>query len=233
MKVGVMQPYFFPYIGYWQLLGAVDKYVIFDDVNYIKRGWINRNQILYQGKVKFFNVYLKGVSQNKYINDIEVSDNGLNHKNLRILQEAYKKAPFFDDVYPIIEKIICQKEKNLARYNGFLLKVVCEYLEIKTKLFYSSEIEKDPKLKGQKKIMDICKKLCATEYYNAIGGQKLYDREYFVANGMKLYFLKKDDIKYQQFGEQFFDNLSIIDVMMFNPVDRIQELLSKYSLVEG
>ncbi len=233
MKVGVMQPYFFPYIGYWQLLGAVDKYVIFDDVNFKKRGWINRNQILYQGQVKYLNVYLKGVSQNKHINEIQVSDNDLNLKNLNVLQNAYKKAPFYDSVYPMIEKIICQQEKNLARYNGFLIKTICKYLKIKTQLFYSSEIEKSSELRGQEKIIAICKKLCATEYYNAIGGQKLYDGKYFAGNGMKLFFLKTEEIKYRQFGECFYDNLSIIDIMMFNPVDKIQEFLSKYSLVEG
>ena len=225
-----MQPYFFPYIGYWQLIHAVDKYVIFDDVNYINRGWINRNRILYRGNVRYLNVYLKKASQNKKINEIEVNDDGENAKNLLLLTEAYRKAPHFDEAYPVIEKILMQKEKNLARYNGFLIRSVCEYLGIETPLVYSSEIDKDDGLKGQHKIMAICKALGATDYCNAIGGVSLYDRSYFLQNGIGLNFLKTEDIKYKQFGTEFYENLSIIDVMMFCDADCIRKMLERYEL---
>lgn len=231
MKVGIMQPYFFPYLGYWQLINAVDKYVIYDDVNYIKRGWINRNRIIYQGRIRYINLFLKGASQNRLINEIEVGCASQNQKNLILLKEAYKDAPYFDVAYPLIEKIISQKEKNLSKYNGNLIRCLCDYLEIKTQILYSSEIKKDSNLKGQEKIMAICQILGASEYYNAIGGQGLYDYGYFSDHGIKLYFLKGDEVQYKQFGEDFFANLSIIDLMMFNSSKSIQEMLTKFVLL--
>lgn len=231
MKVGIMQPYFFPYIGYWQLINAVDKFVIYDDVSFINRGWINRNRILYRDQVRYLNVYLKKASQNKRINEIEVSDRRENVKSLSLLQDAYKKAPYFEAVYPVIEKIIVQKEKNLAMYNGFLIQSVCEYLGITTPLMYSSKIEKDNNLRGQYKILAICKALGATEYCNAIGGKALYDRGFFSQNGVEIHFLHTKDILYRQFGTEFYENLSIIDVMMFNDVSCIRKMFGKYEWV--
>lgn len=232
MKVGIMQPYFFPYLGYWQLINAVDKYVIFDDVNYIKRGWINRNRILYNGEIRYLNVYLKGVSQNKLINEIEIGDQEKNKNNLTIIHHAYNKAPYFKDFYPVVEAIINQNATNVADYNGILLNNICEYLGIKTEVVRSSQIDKDNSLRGQDKILDICKRLNATEYYNAIGGRDLYDNIRFRSDGIDLFFLKTDEICYHQFDRKFEPNLSIIDVLMFNSVEETRKLLDRYQLVK-
>lgn len=233
MRVGIMQPYFFPYIGYWQLLNAVDKYVIYDDVNYINRGWVNRNRILFNGKPRYFNVYLKGASQNKLINEIEV-DAGIEQvgRNLRILEEAYRKAPYFKEAFPVIESILRGGNNNLARYNANLILKICRYLDIQTELIFSSELQKNSALKGQDKILDICMELEATDYYNAIGGQALYEGEKFFRKGIRLYFLCCKPIQYKQFSEAFCDNLSIIDVMMFNSKQEIQHLLKEYTLIK-
>ena len=233
MKLGVMQPYFFPYIGYWQLLNAVDKYVIFDDVNYIKRGWVNRNRIISQGCVKYFNIYLKAASQNKRINEISINDEGLNDNNVRIIEAAYHRAPYFNEAFPVIKMVLNQDEKNLAKYNGYLIKTICNYLGIETELSFSSEIDKEAELKGQEKIMAICKSLSATDYINAIGGQELYDSKFFYMEGISLHFLKTNEIRYKQSDEHFYENLSIIDVMMFNSKQKIRELLEDYELLEG
>ena len=232
MNVGVMQPYFFPYIGYWQLICAVDTYVLFDDVNYIKRGWINRNRILCNGDVRFFNVYLNHASQNKKINEILINDDELNDNNIKIIYEAYRNAPFFSDAFPVIENILSCSEKNLARFNGYLIKHICDYLKIKTNIIYSSEIKKNNELKGQDKIISICNILGATDYINAIGGMDLYDEKCFFDNHINLHFLKTKDFSYKQFDDEFHGNLSIIDVMMFNSVDTITEYLSMYELIE-
>ena len=226
-----MQPYYFPYIGYWQLLNAVDKYVIFDDVNYIKRGWINRNRILFRGEPRYFNVYLKAVSQNKLINQIEVIEHGENDKNLGIIKEAYNNAPYFEGTFPIIKKILENEEKNLARFNGFLIKTIRDYLGMNTTLLYSSDIEKDQSLKGQYKILTICEKLGATEYINAIGGMELYDSDVFRRRAIDLFFLKTGNIEYKQFNNEFVSNLSIIDVLMFNPIETIRSYLNNYELI--
>ena len=232
MKIGIMQPYFFPYIGYWQLLNVVDKYVIYDDVNYINRGWINRNRILLNSKDKMITLSLKEVSQNKLIKEIELLNNEKEReKLLKTISQSYKKAPFYDEVYPLIEEILNFKEINLEKFLENSIKKIIEYLEIDTTILISSEIEKDNMLKGKNKILDICKNLGASEYYNAIGGQELYSYEEFNKEGIKLKFLKSGNIEYKQFKNEFIPNLSIIDVMMFNSKEKIKEFLNNYTLI--
>lgn len=232
MKLGIMQPYFFPYIGYFQLLNAVDKYVIYDDVNYIKGGWINRNRILSNGKAIYYNIQLKDASPFKKINEIEVFDNSVHkRKMLATLRGSYSKAPYFNQVYPILEDIIMQEEKNLAKYLIYSLRRICNYLNIETEIIVSSSLRKNNDLKGQDKVIDICKILNASEYYNAIGGQELYDYDEFNKNNIKLYFLKSNDLFYEQFNNEFIPSLSIIDVMMFNSPKKISELLNSFELI--
>lgn len=232
MKLAIMQPYFFPYIGYWQLINSVDKFVIYDDVNFIKRGWINRNRILVNGEAKFINLKMNKASQNKLINEIELLiDPIYNKKLLKTIEYSYKKAPYYGEVFPVIESIIMQKEKNLARYLEFSIRKICEYLLISTELIISSSINKNNDLKGQDKILEICKILGADEYYNAIGGKELYSYEDFVFQGINLKFLKTDVIRYKQFSNKFISNLSIIDVMMFNKRKDIEAKLLQYDVL--
>lgn len=232
MKVGIMQPYFLPYIGYWQLINAVDKYVIYDDVNFIKRGWINRNRILINKEPNLFNIQMVGASQNKLINQIEVSQDDIWRKKLLMtIEKNYSKAPYYRIVYPIIEEIINYNENNLSRYIEYSIRRICKYLNINTDIIISSSINKKNELKGQDKIINICESLGATEYYNAIGGQELYSYNNFQDRGIKLKFLQTDKIVYKQYNCDFVSNLSILDVMMFNSVEEINVMLTKYKLV--
>lgn len=232
MKLGIMQPYFIPYIGYWQLMNAVDKYVIYDDVNFIKGGWINRNRILVNGEPKYFNVPMLGASPYKLINEVGVNnDRKLTDKNLRALEGAYRKAPYYGDVFPLMERVLESGKDDIASYIAESFRIIGEYLDIKTEFIISSDLEKDCEQKGQDKVLSICKLLGATEYYNAIGGQELYSFEDFKAQDITLKFLKTSDIVYEQFGNEFQPNLSIVDVMMFNSVEQIQQMLQKYTLV--
>lgn len=234
MIVGVMQPYLFPYIGYWQLLNGVDTFVMFDDVNYINRGWINRNRILIDGQPKYFNVQMRGASQNQLINEVALTnDVQAAEKQVRAIELAYKKAPYFTDCFPMIAECMRFQGENLSDFVCHSIRETAKYLGINTTLLLSSEIEKDNSLRGQDKILDICKRLGATEYWNPIGGTELYDKALFSENGMALHFLKANgDIKYKQFREDAFEPfLSIIDVMMFNSVERIQEMLNEYTLL--
>ncbi len=234
MKLGIMQPYFLPYIGYWQLLNAVDKYVIYDDVNYIKGGWINRNRILNNGKVQYINVQMFGASSFKHINEIGVNcSRTLVEKSKKTLYAAYHKSSYFEIVYPIICKILECDKVNLAEYLEFSIKIICEYLCINTELYVSSQIKKNEVLSGEDKVIDICKHMGADTYYNAIGGKKLYHFDKFMKNGIKLCFLDTDEIRYQQQIEGFEANLSIVDVMMHNSVEEIRQMLSRYTLVEN
>ncbi len=224
-----MQPYFFPYIGYWQLIHAVDTFVIFDDVNYINRGYINRNNILINSKKQYFTLELAGASQNKKINEIEVGHN--RSKLLKTLRMAYRKAPYFDTTFQLLEDIITCREQNLARFLGDSLKCLTQYFGLDTKLLYSGEILKDEHLKAQDKIIDIANRLEATRYVNAIGGQELYDKQRFAEGGLELDFLKSEVSEYRQFDHTFTSHLSIIDIMMFNDLPNIQEMLDAYELI--
>lgn len=232
MKVAIMQPYFFPYIGYFQLIKVVDVFVIYDDVNYIKKGWINRNSILANGKSFLFTIPLKNVSQNKQINQILIDDNASWKTNLlKTINLEYKKAPYFNDVFPIIKEILLHTENNLAGFILYSLQYVCDFLNIKTKLVLSSTIEKNSDLKGQDKIIEICKKLDATDYINAIGGKELYDEAVFFNNTIKLHFINTNPIIYKQLKNEFIPWLSMIDVLMFNKVEDINDFLNQYELL--
>lgn len=232
MKLAIMQPYFVPYIGYWQLMNAVDQYVVYDDVNYINRGWINRNRILMDGCIKYFNMPVLGASQNKLINEIDVNhDMVLVHKNIRRLETAYRRAPYYSEAMPVLEQVLKCEGKKAGEYLIKTFEIICDYLGITTKLISSSSLEKDCSLKGKDKILSICSLLNATEYYNPIGGQELYSFQEFRDYGIELKFLKTDDIIYPQFTDEFHANLSIIDVMMFNSREQIWEFLKKFTLI--
>lgn len=236
MKIGIMQPYFFPYLGYWQLMNAVDRYVVYDDVNYINRGRINRNAILVQQRAHNVNLILSAASQNKLINQIHVNvESTTQSKLLRTIEMAYAKAPFFSHVMPMIQEIITQKEENLAQYLFYSFQVIGKYLGITTELILSSHLKKDCALKGYKKIISICKLLDGTEYYNSVNGIPLYAPHVaeFTEAGLELLFTKMRKITYQQYNNPFVENLSIIDMMMFNSQEECQRLLGEYDLLEG
>lgn len=233
MKLGIMQPYFFPYFAYWQLIDSVDLFLIYDDVNYIKGGWINRNQILLNKQKHYLNIRLYHASPNKIINEIELLNDPIyRHKTIRMIDSAYKGAPFFNQCMPLIEAVLLSKESNLAIFLFNEINLVCEYLHINTKIMFSSQIKKDVDLKAEDRIIHICKLLKADEYYNAIGGVGLYQKHVFCCNGIKLNFLKSRPIRYAQYGQNdFVGNLSIIDMMMNLSVNEIRELLKEYDLI--
>lgn len=234
MKLGIMQPYFLPYLGYWQLIECVDKFVIYDDVNFIKGGWINRNRYLYQGEAKIFNIIMREASSFKRINEIELMPSGDSYnpmkKMLSTFTMAYKKAPQYGEVSQLLEELAMCQEINMAKFIENSIRVICHYLDINTEILVSSNIEKTEGLKKEKRVLDICKRLGADTYVNAIGGRELYDGNEFLENGVKLMFLKMDDVEYKQFDNPFVANLSILDVLMFNNKEQVKKLLKKYKL---
>lgn len=231
MTLAIMQPYLFPYIGYFQLLNAVDKFVIYDDVAYINRGWINRNCILNNGKSQLFTVPLKDASQNKLIHEISIdSDQKWRDKLLKTIQQNYKKAPHFAGVFPLIERILQQSESSISTYVYHSLRMICEYLSIDTPIIETSRIYNNAHLKAQERILDICLQEKADHYINPTGGRELYNKELFAENGIKLNFIRANEVPYPQFNNEFVPWLSIIDVMMFNTPEQIHELLKTYTL---
>lgn len=229
MKLGGNQPYFLPYIGYFQLIKTVDLYVIADNLQYIKQGWINRNHLLLNGQSYLFNLSVLGASPNKMINEITVADD--HRKLLKTIEISYRRAPFFSAVFPLLENIFHYEDKNLARFNGNGLMQIADYLHFDTKFTYLSDVNRDTTLKAQNMALNLCSVLGATEYINAIGGTVLYDKEMFKNNGIDLFFLKTRPIEYKQFNNTFVPNLSILDVLMFNSIEQTNELLLQFDLV--
>ncbi len=233
MKVGIMQPYFFPYLGYWQLINAVDVYIVYDDVNYIKGGWISRNNILLAGEKHLITIPLEGASSFKKINEIRVTENvKARQKVLKTIEMAYRKAPYFEAGMQMFEKLIMESD-TIAMLNYNAITLINKYLGIPTQIYLSSQIEKNAALSGQDKVIDINKRFGADTYYNAIGGRKLYDGDTFKHNGIQLCFLEMGAVEYMQFNREFVPNLSIIDVIMFNSVDDIKRMLQQYTLHWG
>ena len=224
-----MQPYFLPYIGYFQLIKAGDKFVVYDDVNFIKRGWINRNNILVNGKAQLFTISLNRASQNRLINEIEIGDDFQNF--LRTIEMAYKKAPYFDEVYELLQHIIGYPDKNVANFIANSLQKISCYLQLNTEFLMSSSIEKNNSNHGQIKIMEICQVLGANIYINPIGGQELYDRTYFGEKSIQLYFINSMFTPYKQFKNEFVAGLSMLDILMFNSKEVINEMLDNYKLI--
>jgi hypothetical protein len=232
MKVGVMQPYFFPYIGYWQLLSAVDRYVILDDVNFIKRGWINRNRILNGDKDEFIRITIENISQNRKIDEHFLFEKEKCFETLRrTIRERYARAPYFQETYGLIDNVLSFDGDNVADFLSYQIREVCAHLDIETEILRSSQLQKDESLKAQDRIIDLCRRLGADEYYNAIGGVELYDKESFENAGMRLHFLRARLGEYPQYGGEFVPGLSIIDVMMFNDRDAVKAMLEDYELV--
>jgi hypothetical protein len=234
MKIAIMQPYFCPYIGYFQLMNAVDKFIVYDNIEFTKKGWINRNRILVDGKDSYISLTLKKASDYLFINKRYLSDSWPEErkKMLNKIRESYRKAPHFEKVYELIEKIVLNEENNLFGFIFNSLKMIKEFLGIHTPFIISSSLKMDHSLKAEKKVMEICKAVNSNIYINPIGGIGMYEKENFKKDGIDLFFLKTDDITYSQFGNKFIPSLSIIDVMMFNDIENIKELLNNsYSLI--
>lgn len=225
-----MQPYFFPYIGYFQLLNSVDKYVIYDNIEYTKKGWINRNRILLNGHDALITLPLEKGSDHLDIKERFISSGFNKKKMINQISEGYRKSPYYNTVMPIIENIITNTDNNLFNYIYNSVKEICKYLNIKTEIIISSTVEIDHFLKGQDKVIAFCKKLGAKDYYNAIGGQSIYTKDDFKKENINLQFLSSKPIIYQQFSNEFVPWLSIIDVMMFNTPEEINQMLSDYEL---
>ena len=231
MKVAIMQPYFLPYIGYFQLIKAVDVFVVYDNIKYTKSGWFNRNRFLLNGEAAYFSVPLKkdsdclNVVERKLAPEFEVD------KLVNKFKSAYHKAPHFMQGLPILSESLLHNETNLFAFIKHSIDRMVERLDIKAKILVSSSVEIDHTLKAQDKVLAICRALGATTYINAIGGLELYSKEAFRQNGIDLGFIKSRPIEYRQFANDFVPWLSIIDVVMFNDIDVVKSMLDAYDVV--
>jgi hypothetical protein len=233
MKLAIMQPYFFPYIGYWQLIHAADRFVIYDDVNYIKGGWINRNRILINGEPSYITVPLHQPSAFKRICDTTlVRWPAWRDKQVKMVEITYRKAPHFATVFPFVERLIRHETDSLPDYLAYQLRALSAFMGIDTEMVTSSRRYRNGDLPGQARILDICSLEGATSYINPLGGQDLYDPRTFRAIGMDLRLMVTRSFPYQQRSKGFVPHLSIIDALMeMGPIE-IRQQLDAFDLVE-
>lgn len=227
----IMQPYFFPYLGYFQLINQSNIFVIYDNIKYTKKGWINRNRIISNEKEKIISLPIKNASDQLSIAERILSDSYDREKLLRQIKSAYQKAPFFNKVNPILEDIIKFQSQNLFEYIENSIRQVCLLLDIKTEILKSSELSIDKNLKGEDKVIEICKSLGFTTYTNPIGGTSLYSKEKFKSQGIDLLFLQCHPRTYPQNSKEFIPNLSIIDLIMNCDKSEISKHLENYSRI--
>lgn len=226
MKLAIMQPYFLPYIGYFQLIGAVDTFVIYDNIKYTKKGWVNRNRMLRNGEDVMFSLPLAKDSDSLDIVERELAADFDREKLLNQFKGAYSKAPHFDVTFPVLARIVRNDERHLFRYIHQSITELCDHLGLATEIRISSEIDIDHDLKSQDKVLALCKALGADSYINAIGGLELYCREDFGLQGVELQFIRAKPFEYAQFAGPTVPWLSIIDVLMFNPLDVVQDCIA-------
>ena len=229
-----MQPYFFPYIGYFHLMHAVDVFVVYDNIQYTKKGWINRNRYLRDGKDSLFSIPLRKASDYCNVDQRELSEQFDRRKLLHQVQAAYRKAPFFGEAMELFHASIRYRETNLFRFIKHSLLRLRDHASIETEIVDSSNVRIDHSLRGQQKVLAICEALGATTYVNAIGGTDLYERHAFAARGMQLQFIKSSRQPYQQFDHEFVEWLSILDVLMFNSRETVRNFIQNgYHLITG
>jgi hypothetical protein len=235
MKIGTMQPYFLPYIGYFSLLGSVQKFVFLDDVQYIRRGWVNRNRIKINNEWKYVTLPIEKEDLSANINEVFIKTNNESiDKIKKTIDFNYARTPFFKNIKPIIfDDLSCGCGANISFLNISIIKKICNYLDIKTEIWLSSEIKKDETLHADDRIIEICRLLHGDHYINPIGGTELYSKEKFGQNGLLLSFIKMNEIIYNQGPGDFIPNLSILDVLSWNSKDKVKEMLVNYTLIDG
>jgi len=230
MKLAIMQPYFFPYLGYFQLMREAETFVFYDDVTFIKGGWINRNTILSLNGPIRITLQVQGASSNKLINEVGLGTN--RPALLKTITQAYAKAPFRDAVMPLVERCLDFEDDRLAPFLHHTLKETARFIGLETSFLVSSELEHTPGLAAQERVLDMCRRLKATHYINPIGGKDLYDKAAFRTNGLDLSFLECTPKPYAQFKRtpEFVPYLSILDALMFLGPDNLEDHLAAFTL---
>jgi hypothetical protein len=235
MKLAIMQPYLFPYLGYFHLVHASDSFVFYDDVNYIKNGWINRNRLLLAGAARYFTVPLSGASPFASIRDTRVQTDDLRwrRKLFDTFRMAYAGAPGRAGAMELVEKVLSTPTDSIADMARNSVTSVLEYLGLSRRIVESSCIYGNAQLRGTARVVDICRREHATQYINLTGGRELYEEEDFRAAGIELGFVESRFAPYSQPAEPFVPGLSILDLLMRCPRDEVLEMVADYRVVPG
>jgi hypothetical protein len=232
MRAAIMQPYFFPYVGYFQLIQSVDRFILYDNIKYTKKGWITRNRLLRDGKDWVFSIPLKNASDFLDVRDRVIAADFRRDKLLNQINEAYRRSPYFEQAFPLVKSIVLEEETNLFDFLHNSIKQICNYLDIRTEIVVSSHLQIDHSLQSKDKVLALCRHVGADVYINAIGGQELYSKEDFSKSGIQLRFIKSRPFQYKQFGHAFVPWLSIVDVLMFNSKEvALDYVTNEYDLI--
>lgn len=232
--LAIMQPYLFPYIGYFQLINAVDKFIFYDDVNFIKQGWINRNRILLNNSDFTFTVPLEKANSFTLIKDTLINERFYDHWRIKFqktIKQNYKKAPHYSAVNELVNTVLNNDSITISELAIESVIATSRYLGLKTKFAVASECYKNKDLDRESRLVDICKEEGSTHYINPLGGKELYDKKNFAEKEIQLSFIETLPCNYQQFNNDFLPWLSIIDVLMFNSVDDVKNMLLNYQLL--
>lgn len=222
-----MQPYFFPYLGYFQLLNSADKFVFYDDVNFIKGGWVNRNRLFLAGEIRYITVPLSHASPFAKINKTRLQGGDRWATDmLSTICQSYGKAPFYKSVYELIESVLRGHDGYLSTVARNSITSTAEYLGLERNFVLSSDIYGNQDKGGIERVLDICELEEASEYLNLPGGQDLYDPDRFARKGIHLKFVDVSIKPYRQFSQEFSPMLSILDVLMFNDPGTVKDMLS-------
>lgn len=232
-SIAIMQPYFLPYLGYFQLINAVNTFVVYDNIKYTKKGWINRNRMLLNGRDALFTIPLASSSDYLPVNQKFLASDysHFKDKTLERIKAAYRKAPYFGTIYPVMEMIFSYGNRNLFDFIFYSIRVILDLLEVKTRLVISSSLPVGEDNKGVDKVLAICNTLRASTYINPIGGVELYTGKEFRDCGINLYFHNMQVVPYDQDTNNFISHLSIMDVLMYNSLEQVKRMLQQYALV--
>lgn len=231
-----MQPYFFPYIGYFSLIQHVDKFILFDTVQFIRHGWIERNRILNpNGSWQYIRVPLLKHSRETKIEEIRIDNNIAWKEKLSSQLQHYKNiAPNYPAVKSVVDNIFRTEYFSIVELNYAALCAICDYIKINTPIviFSKMDLELDPVNDPDEWALNICKKINGvTEYWNPTGGMTFFDRNKYQLNKIDLKFQKINLREYDQKRDVFEPGLSIIDILMFNSIKTVREMLDDYELL--
>lgn len=237
MRLGIMQPYFMPYLGYFSLIKNTDEFILFDTVQFIRHGWIERNRILKpNGGWQYFQVpIIKESGRDTIIKDIKINNSeNWKSKILAQLQHYKKRSPYYNKVVELLNDVFKLEYNDIVALNRVSLERICRYLGIDKKLSVFSEkcLDIAPVNAPDEWALNICKAIDrADEYWNPVGGLSFFDKSKYQNAGIKICFQEMILTPYRQLGSEFEPGLSIVDVMMFNSPESINEMLDNYRLL--
>ena len=233
VRVAIMQPYFYPYVGYFQLISAADVFVIADCYQYTKQSWINRNRLILDEQINYFGIPIQNHSSQSLISDINIAEPFSPDKLFARIKNNYSRTEGWELFAPFFSNVLYTSNLKLIEKINLSLEINMELMGITTKKLRLSDIQLTSEVSGQERVIAICQALGAKEYLNLPGGMNMYSKEVFARNGLSLSFLEPNLISYEQTMDGFISHLSILDLAFSVGLDRLRNIhLPSFSIVQ-